>query len=215
MENARERAETLLSERYATDIIDTDELERRLDALQAANGLAEIRAVTKDLTLPTGSNNLPAATNLTSPTAIARPVEVEATQDIVSILSEQKQVGAWVPAEVNRVITVLGGSTIDLREAVLGPGITRLVVRCILGEIQVVVPPGLDVHVETHAVLANIELPDREKIVRPGPQDPRVVLSGLVVLGSVEIHERHVGESKRDAKRRRKNQRKKLAQGRS
>lgn len=214
MKDARERAEAVLADRYAADVIDADELERRLDTLQAAQGLAAIEAITADLAAPPGSAEALVPAGTPPVTALARPDQIEATHDIVSILSEQKQVGAWVPAHVNRIITVLGDSTIDLREAALGPGTTRLVIRCILGEVKILIPPGLDVHVETNAILASVELPEREEIARRGPNDPRIVLSGLVVLGSVEVYERLPGESKREAKRRRKKRRKELAEAR-
>lgn len=213
--DARQRAEALLTDRYAADVIDGDDLERRLERIHAAQTVRDITEVTRDLADPKANSGSPVSVPATTPTmALARPDQVPVDRDIVSILGEQKQSGPWVPAHLNRVFTVLGSSELDLREATLGPGMTRIAIRCLLGEVVILIPPGLDVRVETNAVLGSVELPERDEPPRCGPSEPYVVLSGFVVLGSVEVYERLPGESKRDAKRRRRRRRKELAQER-
>ena len=204
----KERAEALLSERFAADVIDADELERRLERVQAAGAISEVEAVTEDLVTP---ETALVPTDDGRSRALARPDEVKDNRSIVTVFGEHKQPeGPWVPARHNKVLTVFGDTSLDLREARLGPGTTEISVRCVFGEVSILVPPGLDLEVQTNAILASVELPERAEPPDRSAGAPRVVLTGFVVMGSVEIRERYPGESKREAKKRRKQRRKEL-----
>lgn len=209
LRDAKQRGEQLISQRYAEDLIDGDELERRLEALGAADTLAAVDALTVDLLDPSSSAAGVASMVLAEsarPQALAVPAKaasvtalvpadaVEPERRRVAVLSTMKEEGAWTPARTNRVVNVLGESKLDLREARLAPGELVFEVRCVLGSIKLLVPPGLAVRVEVSNVLSEVTR-DPGVVDQPDSADaPVIVVRGSLVLSELEVRERLPGE---------------------
>jgi predicted membrane protein len=51
----------------------------------------------------------------------------------------------------------MGGSELDFREAVMGPGVTELQIFAVCGGVEVVVPPGLNVESHGIAIMGGFE----------------------------------------------------------
>jgi len=207
LRDARQDAEQLLSQRYAEDLIDARELERRLDKVEGAETLAEIEEVTCDLVDPAERDQalVPA-----SQTALADPAQVPAQRRKMAIFGEVKQAGTWLPARSNQAIAIFGSNQLDFRGAQLGPGVTTVEVQAIFGEVKILVPPGLPVEVEVSPILGEVKQDDCIAPPQGSPETPQLRVSGVAVFGSVEVREREPGESARDARRRRKAERKQL-----
>jgi hypothetical protein len=99
----------------------------------------------------------------------------------------------------------MGNLVLDLREARLGPGETTIEVHVTMGHVEVIVPPGVEAHVEASSFLANIE--ERTQRAPTGGNHPVVHVVGHVRLGNLELSTMRPGETRRDAHRRRRAER--------
>ena len=86
---------------------------------------------------------------------------------------------------------------------------TELHVIAILGDLEIIVPPWLAVECDATSVLGGFEELDRGRGA-PDPGRALLRITGFSVLGSVSIQTRLAGESRREAKKRVKAERKAL-----
>ena len=122
---------------------------------------------------------------------------------MVAALGGVERKGRWIPARQNYAVAVMGGLSLDFREALLPPGETEVWIFTLMGGAEVVVPPGLTVESDGVAIMGSFE--HREDVsVREDPAAPILRLKGLSLMGGVEVSVRFPGESERDAKRRAK-----------
>lgn len=186
-----ERRETVieqLSAGYAGDVLEVEELERRLALVHAAKSPAELDALVTDLVPVRASTAL----------VPARKLNV--------VLGSIERVGPWVvPSHLQARVT-WGNLVLDLREAQLGPGVTTIDVRCTMGNVEVIVPPAVAVDVDATSLLANVE----EHTERAATGASLVRIVGRVRLGNLEVSTRARGETKRDVRRRRRWERRAL-----
>jgi hypothetical protein len=197
---AREKAIADLSDAFAHDVIDVTEFEHRLTLAHRASTLAEIAETVSDLTDPAASTAIVAPFPATAPMSVS--AGDRGTDSIMAVFGGVERHGAWtVPAHL-RVMAILGGASLDLREAKFLPGVTEIQVVAVMGGVQFIVPPGLSVEVSGTAVMGGFGHVDRA----PSQTDPeRSVLRvhGLAIMGGVAVETRLPGESETDAHRRR------------
>ncbi len=210
LEPARASARQRLGDSYAHDRIDADELDRRLDALEHASCLDDIAALTGDLADPAAQ----AVTDQHGVSALVPVDQVSARSTIAAYFAETKRTGPWTPARDNDVRAIFASVRLDLREAQLAAGITHFAVEVALGELELIVPPGLPVDVECSAIFGEIDHDERigDPVASP-TAGARIRVTGRVWFGSVHIREQQVGESRGDARKRRKAERKRVAKG--
>jgi hypothetical protein len=199
LRDEREAARERIGAAYAEGLFDADELDRRLEELEAATSFADVRRLVADIG---GAIAVP------QPTALARPNEASAHDAIKVIFSETARRGAWRPARSNDVKSFFASAVIDLREATLAAGETLFELDVIFGEVEIIAPPGMPIVQELSAWFASIE--EDEEVGDHAPTDGRIRISGRVIFGSVSVMRRLPGETKREAKRRRKQERKRL-----
>jgi Cell wall-active antibiotics response 4TMS YvqF len=90
-----------------------------------------------------------------------------------------------VPPAMN-VVAVLGGVELDFREAVLPGGEITISAVCLLGGLNITVPPEMQVIDTGVALLGGREIDgDGDEPVRPGA--PVLRISGFCFLGGVEV----------------------------
>lgn len=202
----REQVISRLSDGYARDLIDVDELERRLDLAHGAHSLAELDPLVADLgdPAPAASTALVRA----GPTAIDDPERAD-TRRLRVIMSAIERRGRWtVPRSLD--LRVLWGNTeLDFREASLGPGITTIHVRVFMGNLEVVLPPGLAIEVDVSSFASAVT--ERHRVPPDAdPGRPQIRIVGSVRFGNLDITTRLPGESAHDAYRRERRARKEL-----
>ncbi len=207
LEDAKEQAVATLSEYFAQDHLQLDQFEQMVDAVQRAETSAEIRAALE--VLPGARSSVPAspASQRPAPTspeaALSATAAVRPSDQAVAVFGEAKREGAWTPAEDTKAIAVMGSVVLDLREARLATREISVFALSFFGSVEIVVPPGLDVECGVSAVFGGVEHKPPEPPQPPfGPERPCVRVRGISVFGSVEVHYRYPGESKREAKRR-------------
>ncbi|KIG17561.1 hypothetical protein DB30_03042 [Enhygromyxa salina] len=198
--DAKPHAEGVITHAYAQGLIDDDELERRLEALQDAETADAVERLIADLVDHVDTTALAVPTTI----ALANAQDVAPTRSIVAMFASIEQQGAWVPAQTNRLLGVFAEAELDFRNAHLAPGETRIELRCIFAEARIIVPPNLAVRVDASVIMGAVERDDTVPASPSGPNAPILVITGLVLFASVEIRERLPGEGKRDARRRRR-----------
>ncbi|MGE0547709.1 MAG: LiaF domain-containing protein [Kofleriaceae bacterium] len=196
-----------ITECYAADVLDVDELDRRLDLAHSAGTLAELEQLVADLG-PASSTALVT----TASTAIEDPNRASSTKLRVMFGSVQRR-GRWSVAKQVKVSVVFGDSQLDFREASLAPGVTTIDIGVTFGNLEVLVPPWLAVDVDVSSMFGNVE--ERHRVppdTEPG--QPVLRLVGAVRFGNLEISTRLPGETARDARRRERGERKRLQRDR-
>lgn len=198
LQRAREQARSRLGDGYAQDLIDQDTLDARLEAVERATSLAELDALTADLR--------PADTAALVPTTTALAAAAPALQVWFASL---ERLGAWHVAGRTRVRVAFGGAVLDLREAVLPDGPLELELDVWFGSIDLIIPPGWQLDNDYKLILSAVE--QLSGATPPGPR--RLLrLRGRVIFGTLTIHERLPGENAWAARKRRKRERKALAE---
>jgi hypothetical protein len=120
----------------------------------------------------------------------AQPVSVAADGDggvgwTVAVMSGNERRGRWRVARRTRAVAVMGGVTLDLREAVLLPGEMRITSVAVMGGVEIVVPEGVDVSISGFSLMGGYDarVPDRPR--RPGA--PLVQVRAYAIMGGVEV----------------------------
>jgi hypothetical protein len=205
IDQARELAVDTLTKHFARDDIEVEDLESRLDAVYAARTLAQLQAVTADL--PALSPG--AAVDVLQPaaTAMISAAEVPARTYQIAILSGSERKGAWVPGRRHYTYALMGGAGLDFREARFGPGVTEVTVMVAMGGVEIIVPPDLTVHTSGFAFMGGIDTVDQAPM-ESDPTAPVLKINAYALMGGVEVQVRLPGESTKEARRRRKVERK-------
>jgi hypothetical protein len=171
----RDRAASVLNGAMAEGRLTVDEHADRLDALYSAKTHAEI---------------VPLLDDLPERAAAAVPARPDGPPDevshIVAVLSGATRKGTWqVPPAMN-VVAVLGGVELDFRDAVLPGGDITIAATCILGGMEITVPPEMQVIDSGVAILGGREIAGAsEESIQPGA--PVLRISGFCLLGGVEV----------------------------
>lgn len=205
LRDRRERVIARLSDGYAQDIFDVDELERRLDLAHGARTVAELDALIADLA-PASSPSTALA--VASPTAIDDPNRLDTKRQRV-VMSSIERRGRWsVPRNLDLRV-VWGNAELDFRDASLGPGVTTIHVRVLMGNVEVVLPPNLGIDVDVSSFAGAVT--ERHRVPPDDdPSRPMIRIVGTVRFGNLEITTRLPGETAHDAYKREKRERKQL-----
>lgn len=204
LDERRERAVRLLGEHFAEDHLSVEEFERQVDLVYSATTPMEIESVFRNLpALKSASSLERRAPELP---ARVRAEDVPARGMQVAVLSGAERKGAWTPARRFTSIALMGGTGLDLREARLGPGVTEIRVIAIMGGTEIIVPPGLAVRTRGFGFMGGFDGLDQPS-ADPDPDAPIVIIKGIAFMGGVEVVTREPGETARDARRRRKDER--------
>ena len=187
---------TRLSDAYATDLFDVDELDRRLDLAHSARTVAELDTLTEDLGEPTT-----ALVPVTSSIQVADDANRSPTKRLRVIMSSVEREGRWIVPKETAMRIFWGNAALDFREASLAPGVTSIDVRVTMGNLELILPPELAIDVDVSSVMGSVE--QRHRLpVEPDPSRPMLRVTGRVLMGNLEISTLLPGETKRDGMRR-------------
>jgi Domain of unknown function (DUF1707)/Cell wall-active antibiotics response 4TMS YvqF len=148
-----------------------EEFAQRIDSAYAARTRAELDELTRDL---------PA----TPPQPTTSPAR-QRRRWVVAILGGSSRRGRFRLAADTRVLALLGGADLDLRQAQIESADSTLTAIAALGGVNIVVPEGVDVEVDGIAILGGKDYkPGREP---PQPGAPRLRIRALAFLGGIEV----------------------------
>ena len=164
--------------------IDLDELDERLEAAYAAKTYADLVPITADLPAA-GVTPRPVV-----PPAAPRP-PVPATGPTYSssfaVMSDCTRRGVWeVPAKHN-VFTLMGGVTLDLREARFAARETTIEAYAIMAGVDIIVNQWTRVIVEGIGIMGDFS--EARSKVQPeiSPDSPVVRVRGLALMAGVNV----------------------------
>lgn len=200
-----------LCEHFARDAITLEDFERRVDRAHGARSRAELEEVLADL--PGGAEAVSGpGDDVEDPDGPERPParvpaeRLEKRSTVISVMGGNARKGRWIPSRQINCVAFWGGVELDFREALMGPGTTEVNVFAVMGGVEILVPPGLYVESAGLAVMGGFE--NREDHpMDPEPDAPILKVRGFALMGAVKVSSRYPGESRRDAKIRRRERR--------
>jgi len=219
----REQVIELLSDSFANDVLDMDQFEERVGTAHRASSIAELDSLVEDLA-PLGEetdDSHPPASEVASPVESSQALVSAPAPDqalaltrakrkrLVAVFGGVDRKGSWRVPEKLRVVAVMGGASLDFREAALPPGVTDVQVTAVMGGVDILVPPTLAVEAEGSAIFGGFEGVDRAP-PSPDPDAPLLRIHGLAFMGGVDIQTRLPGEGGLAAWRRRRHEKKAL-----
>jgi len=181
----RERVVEALSEHFARDHLTLDDLETRMGRVYSSATPQEVESLLDGLPALTVGAPLPAVADPNEPPPRLR-------ERLVAIFSGIVRRGLWRIPRNLRVVAVMGGVQLDLREAELPPGVTEIRAFVFMGGLDVRVPPGVRLETDGVAILGGFE--DRMDETRSVGRDaPIVRITGVAILGGVSAQVQAVG----------------------
>ncbi len=184
----RHRVAEVLRHAAGEGRIDLHELDQRLEATYQAKTYGELVPITVDLPVA-GSVHPPTPANMdpsvSRPAGLPVPAADHASS--VSILSDVKRVGVWQPGDSHTAFTLMGGVTLDLREAVLVRRELVINASAVMGEIKVIVNATTAVVVEGVGVMGEYSESRPRVPAELGADSPVVRLRGIALMGSVHV----------------------------
>lgn len=196
----RERVVQALSAHFAEERLTLTEFEQRLERAYNLTSTDQLRSLVADLPAEVTAaavREMPAGPTLV-PSSEVPPRGV-----VFALMGGAERGGSWIVPRQLKVVVIMGGAELDLREARFGPGVTEIEVFVMMGAVEIVVPPGVRVESFGAAFMGGFELKGGDATAL-SPAHPVLRLSGLAVMGGVGTETRLPGESAREAKRRRK-----------
>jgi hypothetical protein len=203
LRDRRHQVITRLSDCYASDLFEVDELERRLDLAHAARTVAELDELVADLA--------PAQTTALAPAPMSSIDDPSRAQKkkLRVILSHVARQSRWTVPRTLELRVLWGNAELDFRDASLAPGVTTIDVGVLMGNLEIILPPHLAIDVDVSSFMGSVE--ERHRVPPDDdPARPVLRLSGSVRLGNLEISTRLPGETRGDANRRERRERKQL-----
>jgi hypothetical protein len=177
---ARERTIERLSAHFANDRLSIDELDIRLERAYAATSIAELNSLTADLP----EDQLAGAHLAAGPSATAIE-RYEGPAHIRAILSETRRGGLWaVPPELD-VNAFMANITLDLRSALLAPGVTEIDISAIMASVQILLPPRVRVVESLRAFMASVT--DDTYSAVSDASAPVIRLTGRAIMSEVKV----------------------------
>ncbi len=193
----RERVIARLSECYERDLLDVDELDRLLDQAHAVSTLPELDA------LVAGFPDTPPAKHVVH--SVNDPARDD-TKYLTVAFGTVERTGRWVVPRRLVARLLFGNVVLDFRDASLAAGITAIDLSATFGNIELLLPPWLSIDVEVASIGGVVE--ERHRIARDhDPAEPLIYVGGVVRFGNMHICTRLPGESRSEAKKREKRER--------
>jgi hypothetical protein len=184
----RERVAEVLRDALAEGRLDMEEFEERLEAAYKARTYGELAPITRDL--PAAGVMPPAVSLVKEPEAggswAGRITGGEGSSTwAVAVMSGFQRKGRWRMPKRFNCFAFWGGGEIDLREADFADREVEINCVAIMGGVNVIVPPGVEVIVRGIGIMGGFD--HREEGVPGDPGAPRVIISGFAFWGGVAV----------------------------
>ncbi len=202
LELERERAVQSLCAHFAQDHLTTQELELRFEQVYRAASLAELQGLMHGL--PVLPAPPAAATTAAEPMpgyTLAPALSVPPEKRYLALMGEVRKQGLWVVPSQLSARAWMGAIRLDLREAQIPQGGVDIDASAVMGEVLIILPPGLRAEVDGFAVMG--EFSDRSGGGAGTPGGPVIRVTGSAIMGSVRAETRLPNESVLEAWKRR------------
>ena len=179
LSQSRVRVVDLLQAHYAYGNLEMEELESRLDLANRAGSVDQLMPLIKDLPAIPADREEPEDALV----AVNRGA-VRESKTFLALLSGTSRKGAWRPARKTNVLAFMGGLDLDFREALMPPGTSEINIFCMMGGVDIKVPPGLRVENRGFAIMGGFEDNVDESSEGSGP---KLVIRGFAFMGGVDV----------------------------
>jgi hypothetical protein len=159
-----------------------DEYGQRVESAFAARTRPQLELLTQDL--PSHESRASEGVPRAATGSAVRTVPVSKT---IAVLGTSQRSGFWRLAEVSRVFACLGSCKLDLRSARVSGPRTDISIGAVIGNVEIIVPTGVEIELEAHAVLGARDV--RISAAAPASGAPVIRISGIVLLGSLTIRD--------------------------
>ncbi len=183
----REATVTLLREAAGEGRLTLEELSERVELAYAARVGTDLAELTADL--PTGL----ATPSFPAPATWSAPPETKPDW-VVAVMSGADRRGPWRMRRLTKVVAVMGGCELDLRQAQLpGPEVEILAIT-VMGGIDVIVPDGVVVEMGGFALMGANENRGSDAEPPPPPGAPVVRVRAYSLMGGVDVKRKRARE---------------------
>ncbi|HJR66353.1 MAG TPA: LiaF domain-containing protein [Gemmatimonadaceae bacterium] len=128
---------------------------------------------------------VPASERGSSPMVIAEEL-VPDRRGAVAFLSSTNRDGDWILPRSFRVVSFMGNVELDLTNVRLGSGESHIEIRCVFGNVEITVPPGLRIEVEGQPFIGTFEV-TRSAPSTTAPEAPLLRVTGSSHFGAVTV----------------------------
>jgi hypothetical protein len=199
LRNDRQSAIDRLTAAFVADELSLEEFEERVDRAYRCRSSDEFEQLTRDLSVPVEIVAVPEPARAIVPAQSDPSLETRAEvvaaniefakrpgTRTVAVLGNTERRGRFQIEGSHAVLSVLGNVELDLRDVVLGPGVTTLKVRAVLGNVEITVPPSLIVDCEGTGVVGSFSALNHMPAER-GSDEPVLRIAGSAIFGNVEV----------------------------
>jgi hypothetical protein len=163
----RELVVTLLGEAAADGRLTLDEHAERSERALTARTLGELTVLTSDLTLPSG-----------------QPIQLYPKRSVTAMFARERRQGRWVVPASFPVTAFFGDVVLDLREAIFSTQRVTIYVTAIVGQVKLIVPPGIAVEMAGRSILGVRSV--RGRWASPEPPKGVIEVRTMTIGGSVK-----------------------------
>jgi hypothetical protein len=180
----RERVAKVLHDSMAEGRLTVNELEERLDKVYAAKTFGDLEPLIRDLPVGDKAKSL----------AMPPPAQAPSTRiggrgtssSAFAVMSGAVRKGVWTVPPTFNAVAVMGGIEIDLSDARFEDGETTIQAFTLMGGIEIRVPRDIVIQVNGTGFMGAFES-NVDEDLQPRPGVPVVKITGLAVMGGVEV----------------------------
>lgn len=196
----RERVAGVLRDAFADGRLSPVEHEERLAEVYAATTYGDLVPVLHDLPVPPGTLSVPMGGGAGIVSVSGSPLAAGAGEQVAVVLAPDlvargetsatavfggfERNGRWILAPKLNATCIFGGGAFDLTQAVLTSQETEIQVICLFGGLDVTVPEGIAVRVETAAIFGGSDAPASGDTPAGAPL---LRITGVVIFGGVSV----------------------------
>jgi hypothetical protein len=197
LERSRQKALDIITDAFAGGAMPIEEYEKRAGRIQNAVRMEEIRLCVADLPIDPLPGRAPSGKTPASRPASADPAFrtqpdflVEArgkgNDTVACVMGERHMAGDWLNTDTVSSFTLMGSTTLDLRNTAIPPGRLKIDAFTLMGEITVIVPRGLPVKLSAFPFMGEARIaPNVEQ--RISRSESWVEVSGFALMGSIRV----------------------------
>jgi hypothetical protein len=182
----REQVVQRLCTHFASNHLTMDELEQRIDQAYKAPSIAELDALVSGLPALSDHPSLEQPASLAAAGATSLPVNVPDRDVLIGIMSGHTRRGPWAVPRHLKVFTVMGGIVLDLREAIIAPGVSEIEITAIMAGVEIFVPPGVRIECTGSAFMGAFEVDHRAESLAVAGDERIVRVTGFALMAGVD-----------------------------
>ena len=167
--------------------LDLEELDQRLEQTYAARTYADLVPITLDLPAH------PHARPVVRPAAASPQVVPGADREShLAILSGLSRKGVWVVPQHMKILCMMGGAELDLRQAKFAAQEVVITINAFMGGAQVIVGPTTRVQMEGTGIMGGYSGPSGLVEADLDESSPVVRIKGFAIWGGVSVERKHL-----------------------